>query len=99
VSAPARTGAPAQLGLAHALKVSSAVIARLQNNIAGPVTPAAAGIPNGAVHAYHQEPFAIAAPTMTEAAAMIAAAVAMSQFRTGVKSPRYISPAFRQGSG
>jgi hypothetical protein len=77
----------------------SAVMAQLQKNIARRVTPAAAGIPNGAVQAYHQEPFAIAAPTMTATSAVIAAAVAMSQFRTEVNLPRYNSPVFRQASG
>jgi hypothetical protein len=79
--------------------MSSAVMAQLQKNIARRVTPAPAGIPNGAVQAYQQEPFAIAAPTMTATVAVIAAAVAMSQFRTGVKSPRYNSPVFRQAIG
>jgi hypothetical protein len=76
--------------------MSSAVMAQLQKNIVKRVTSPAAGIPNGAVQAYHQDPFAIAAPTMTATAAMITAAVAMSQFRTGVKSQRYNLSFFRQ---
>jgi len=77
---------PAHLDPAQAQKVSRALIAAPHTSTVAPVTAAAVNIPRGANHEYQTFGLTAAAPSAIAAADTIAAAIPISQLRTGVQS-------------